>query len=40
MKKTDWEEAMGRLYEDGDRYTPVDPSACVDVDAEYRNCTI
>ena len=40
MKKTDWDEARGKLYEDGDYYTPLDISSCVDVDAEYMNCDI
>ena len=40
MKKTDWAEAMGRLYEEGDRYTPVDSSSCADVDAEYMKCDV
>ena len=40
MKKTDWDEARDKLYEDGDYYTPLDISSCVDVDAEYMNCDI
>lgn len=40
MKITDWDEAMGKLYEEGDQYTPIDSKTCEKIDDEYMNCDI
>ena len=41
MKKTDWDEARKLSFQDGDKFTPILDSSCVDAAEDgYQSCTI